>query len=170
MSQWTHLAGIIRLDSLGASIVRAYPGGKLNKIKEAVTKALGNTCNFESPEETWDKCDVPMGSEGSLQYNVFPNSDRDNCSLSWGYAVIWGDLRDFGLDDVPKIHEWFQNSIERLKAPGEIKKPEEMSMEERADFLLSSFSIRDAVLSVDVENQPRIILLWETDKVIRINQ
>ncbi len=117
MSQWTHVAGIIRLDSMGNCIVRQVPTeSKREKIEEAVTKALGNTCNFESTPEEDERCNVPAGSEGSLQHNVFPNSDdEDDPGVSWGYATIWGDLRDFGTEDVPKIKDWFQKSLERLQ-------------------------------------------------------
>lgn len=170
MSQWTHVAGIIRLDNMGANIVRQMPtGSKRERIEEAVTKALGSTCDYESDQEAWERCSVPRGSEGSLQHNVFPNSDEeDSHALSWGYATIWGDLRDFGTEDVPKIKNWFQKSLERLQKPDGFKSPKEMTMLEKAEYMLSTFIIRDAVLSVNVEYQSALILLWdgELKKVI----
>ena len=167
MSKWTHVAGIIRLDSMGAQIVRQLPtecGSKREKIEEAVTRALGNTCNFESTPEESAICNVPTGSEGSLQHNVFPNSDKgDDHGLSWGYATIWGDLRDFGTEDVPTIKEWFQRSLKRLLKPEGFNDPKGMPDLEKALYMLSCFLIRDAVLSIDVESGPNIILLWDGD-------
>jgi len=171
MSQWTHLAGIIRLDNFGAGIVRLPNAHKNEKIKQAVVKALGNTCNYDSPTEAWDRCTVPCGSEGSLQYKVFPNSDSDEDShaLSWGYAVIWADLRDFGSEDVPKIENWFQKSLENLIKPVGFNPTEQMEVFEKALYLLSTFSIREAILSVDVEGQPPLILLWD-DKLEKVGK
>lgn len=172
MSQWTHVAGIIRLDSLGATIVMGPTSIKRQKIEEAVAKAMGNTCDYESEPEEWEQCNVPRGSEGSLQYNVFPNSDKDDHALSWGYAVIWGDLRDFGEEDVPGIQDWFQKSLERLQKPEGFNPLEEMGMDEKWDYMLHSFLIRQAVLSVRVEYGERTILLWDDDtrQVIKVLQ
>lgn len=164
MSQWTHVAGIIRLDSMGNCIVRQLPtGSKREKIEEAVNKALGNTWNFESTPEEVERCNVPGGSEGSLQHNVFPNSDEDEHGLSWGYATIWGDLRDFGTEDVPEIKVWFQKSLERLQKPEGFNDPKGMPDLEKAIYMLSTFSIRGAVLSIRVEYGPSTILLWDDD-------
>lgn len=164
MSQWTHLAGIIRLDNMDANIVNLLTEVKKDKITEAVVKALGQTCNYDSSLEQWDRCGVPMGSEGSLQYAVFPNSDGDEHSLSWGYIPIWGDLRDFGNEKISEIQDWFQKSLERLLTPEGFGPVEGMSLYKKADYMLSSFMIRDAVLSVDVEYSPPIIFLWDDDK------
>lgn len=171
MSQWTHLAGLIRLDSVGAQLVRAFPGSIPEKLKAAVVKALGNTCNFDSPREAWDQCTVPSGSEGSLQYSVFPNSEKDNHALSWGYVPIWGDLRDFGSEDVPKLAEWFEKSLARLSKPEGFGDPADMDVLEKANYMLSTFVVRDAVLSIDVEGELALILLWddEAEKVIRLH-
>jgi len=165
MSQWTHLAGIIRLDNLGAGMVRLPTARKNEKIKQAVVKALGNTCDYDSLEAAWQCCTVPSGSEGSLQYKVLPNSDSDEDihALSWGYAVIWADLRDRGSEDVPEIEKWFQDSLAKLMKPEGFGPSGEMGMSEKAEYLLSAFLIREAILSVDIEGRPRIILLWDSD-------
>ncbi len=170
MSQWTHLAGLIRLDSMGANIVR-LPVEEMNKrVKEAVAKALGNICDYDSSSETWDLCNVPQGSEGSLQYKVFANSDKEDHGLSWGYVAIWGDLRDFGTEDYPSVLDWFQKSLERLMLPEGFGSPEDMSQNDKALYAIASFGIRDAVLSVHAEGSPCKILLWdyEADKVIEV--
>lgn len=171
MSQWTHVAGVIRLDSMGAPMVRLDVEPKNKVIKEAAARALGNTCDFDSSAEEHARCSVPKGSEGSLQYRVHPNSDEDTHSLSWGYAAIWGDLRDFGLEGVPGIQKWFQRSLERLQKPEGYKSPGDMEEREKALYMLSTFSIRGAILSVDVEHGPQIIMVWDEDtrKVVRAN-
>lgn len=161
MSQWTHVAGIIRLDSIGANTIRAPVEAKNNQIKASVTKALGNTCDYNSNEESWAQCSVPCGSEGSLQYSVHPNTEKDDHNLSWGYVAIWGDLRNFDMNDVPIIEEWFQRSIELLKKPERVKELEEVTMQEKAEYMLSVFLIRDAVLSIDVEFKPKLLLSWD---------
>jgi len=172
MSQWTHVAGIIRLDNLGAGIIRLSTVRKNEIIKQAVVKALGNMCNYDSGAEAREHCTVPCGSEGSLQYKVFPysDSDEDTHALSWGYAVIWADLRDFGSEDVPEIENWFQKSLAKLMKPEGFNPAEQMGMIEEAEDMLSVFLIREAILSVDVESLPRIILLWDSDasKIIRL--
>ena len=169
MSQWTHLAGIIRVDSMGSAMVRLPSRDKLEKINEGITKALGITSSFEDDIETCHNCNVPSGSEGSLQYRVSRNTDNDEHSLSWGFVSIWGDLRDFGDEDVQSVVDWFQKSLERLEKPEGFKNPADMSMREKADYMLSAFMIRDAVLSIEVEYSNRTILLW-SDKEKTVNQ
>ncbi len=170
MSQWTHLAGIIRLDSMGNAMVRWPAEEKRQKIVDAVERALGYTCNFESSIEDSQRCTVPTGSEGSLQYRVSRNSDEDEHALSWGYIAIWGDLRDFGTEDVQGIVDWFQKSLERLNKPAGFKDPKDMTEREKAEYMLAAFMIRDAVLSVSVEYSPKAILLWddEAKKVLKV--
>ena len=164
MSQWTHVAGLIRVDSMGAAIVRTIPGDKQEKIRAAIKKAMGNTCDYETSITGWDQCNVPRGSEGSLQYTVSRNSDEDDHGLSWGYISIWGDLRDYGTEDVEEIVKWLQKSLEKLMEPEGFGEPADMSDLEKANYMLSSFMIRDAVLSVDVEYSDTTILLWDNDK------
>ena len=171
MSQWTHVAGIIRLDSMGANIIRADTSFKNGMIKEAVAKVLGKTCDFESGDKAWSQCGVPMGSEGSLQYRVHPNSEEDTHSLNWGYVAIWGDLRDFGMESVLKIQEWFQEGLEKLKKPEGFSAMKDMGAQEKAEYMLSSFMVRSAVLCIDVEYGPQVVLLHDerTQKVVSIS-
>ena len=99
MSQWTHVCGCIRYDALR---MVDMPHNTLNKIKELI----GNSASFDDAEEKWDACNVPIGSEGSIQYVFWQNP---NLSAMAAFTVgIFGDLRDFGLEDVPKIKEWFE--------------------------------------------------------------
>lgn len=88
MSQWTHMAATIRFDAL--------------RMAGMPAPNLGNTCTYESDQNAWDLCNVPCGSEGSLQYHVWENPSPND--LAAYTAMIWGDLRDYG--DVEEITEY----------------------------------------------------------------
>ncbi len=158
------MAGIIRLDNFRV-LVRGGdgPGWKNEIIMTAIKKALGNTCDYDSPAEAWDNCNVPMGSEGSLQYRVSPYTDIDNNQANWGYVSIWGDLRDFGMDRSSSINAWFKKALTELAKPVEWGDPDQMGARKRAEYLLSCFIIRDAVLVIEVEGQPKTVLVWDPD-------
>lgn len=101
MSNWTHVAGIIRVDGLS---------------KIDFDEIIGKECLFESPEEVWDDMEehpdnyLPMGSEGSLQKIIWENPDK-NCLASYTVS-IFGDLRDhYSTSD---IIEWFKKKCELL--------------------------------------------------------
>lgn len=151
MSQWTHVAGIIRLDSIGATLLRGNKDEITRQVKEAAEKILGYTVKFDSPAE--QPCTVPTGSEGSLQYEVVHTGGDGE--LAWGHVAIWGDLRDFGEEDVPKITKWFEESLLKMKPrPG-------TQFANKIDQVVAAFSIRDAVLSVNVEYGLKRILTWD---------
>jgi len=169
MSQWSHVAGIIRLDSLGIHVVRLPYDEKLKFVKEAIAKALGSTCDFEDDVSVWEACGVPRGSEGSLQYRIIPNHDDATHSLSWGNIIIWGDLRDFESDELSTIKVWFQESLNRLRKPEHDKNPDDMTMRDKAESMLATFSIREAVLCMYAEahtnKQPKTVLLVDGDSI-----
>ena len=101
MSQWTHVCGAIRIDG-----IPNLDGLNTLKIKDA----FGNTCEYDDDSSVWDNCDVPCGSEGSLQYKI--EHTGDNNSLSWGIVYIWGDLRSY--DDYNAIYIWIKKACEHL--------------------------------------------------------
>lgn len=92
MSQWTHVAGVVRFDGIAGM------------MPEPV---LGNTVSYEDPERKWSECNVPMGSEGSLSHNMVTSS-RDSDLARW-VATIWGDLRDY--DNADEIIEYFKRIV-----------------------------------------------------------
>jgi len=104
MSQWTHVAGIIRLDAL------AFLGGNIEK---ELQNAFGNSVNYEDSEDKWYSCNVPCGSEGSLEYSIQKTAHSDS-QLAWGVLYIWGDLRDY--QDQNKIYDWVKESIGKLQS------------------------------------------------------
>lgn len=112
MSQWTHINGSIRIDHI-QQLAPPIPFGEIFK-----------TAHYDDPDAKWNECNVPCGSEGSLQVNVWTNPDKSCLAV---YTVnVFGDLRDY--DNVDEVREWFRSIV---KNPGLI--------------------IRDAVLTCNVE-------------------
>lgn len=93
MSVWTHVTGAIRLDGLP----NVHDKFTIEKIREV----LGNTCTFDSLYGEAKACNVPCGSEGSIQYHIH----EYGTGLPWVVVTIWGDLRDY--ENVKEIEEWF---------------------------------------------------------------
>lgn len=105
---------------------------------EDYKKLLGNTCSFEDDEEKWEDCNVPFGSEGSIQFSFWSNPNLSH--LAAFTVAIFGDLRDFGQADVPEIKEWFEK----------VTKAE-------------SAMVRSAILEIEVEgSEEPIILLYKS--------
>ncbi len=128
MSQWTHVNGAIRFDG-----IRVLPGFNRHSIE----KILGNTVNFSDPENAWDECNVPRGSEGSIQFFINENPHKE--SLSSFMVNIWGDLRDY--DNIEKIQEWFEGVIAH-----------------------KDVIIRSAILEIEVEFNQKFILIHRYDE------
>lgn len=127
MSQWTHVAIVIRFD--GLAMLEADPDSPF-------MPNLGNTCDFDSDDESWKKCDVPKGSEGSLQHTLWINPHQSH--MARYVATIWGDLRDYGstqeiIDYVTRITN------------GKI--------------------IRNLAGTIDVEGTEHLLLHWEKDEL-----
>lgn len=94
MSVWTHVAGCIRVDSFP---FMAQPDFKKIFIKEL----------WDEKDE--GECNMPNGSEGSLDYRIIRNPDPD--AMSAYTVLIFGDLRDFGKDDRNEIEEWWNRVL-----------------------------------------------------------
>lgn len=101
MSNWTHVAGIIRVDGL---------------TELDFDEVIGKECLWGSPSEVWEDAEVnpdkylPMGSEGSLRKSVWENPDK-NCLASYTIS-IFGDLRDH--HSTTDIIEWFKEKCKEL--------------------------------------------------------
>lgn len=87
MSQWTHIAGLIRYDA-----IRTMPIIPPSQFEPTIFLA---------------NVKPPTGSEGPLQWDV--NETPMQAALA-AYAVsFWGDLRDFGSpEDVMEVVDYFQ--------------------------------------------------------------
>lgn len=96
MSIWTHVAAIIRIDS-----IKGFGIGP--QSKEELEKALGPVAEFDGTDEEWNACTLPCGSEGSLQYVIWENED-EHC-ISAFTVSIFGDLRDYY--ETESIEKWF---------------------------------------------------------------
>lgn len=121
MSQWTHVAGVVRIDALIMDIpdmeepTKEFDGfyaGALTHdgMVAKVQKCFGNTVSYGDPHEKWDACTVPCGREGSLKYSI--SHVDDTCHLAWGVVTIWGDLRNYDSPD--EIFAWLKKATEKL--------------------------------------------------------
>ena len=132
MSQWTHVCGCIRYDALR---IAGMPFNTIESIKELI----GNPVSYEDSQEKWDICNVPCGSEGSIQFVFWQNPQLNHAAA---FTVgVFGDLRDFGLEDVCKIKEWF-NKVTKTKG----------------------VMVRNAILEICVEFREPIILRYEYEE------
>lgn len=123
MSNWTHVAAILRVDSL-----RLSSNEEMN-----FQEIFGRELSFYSADEVFDEAQshperfLPCGSEGSLQMSVWENPNR-SCLAAYTVS-IFGDLRDH--DSVDEIIAWFDEKCRNLEA--------------------LAFIIRQAVITVDNE-------------------
>lgn len=100
MGQWTHVSGCIRVDNF---LERNFE----KKLRER----FGNCVSYNGLKEEWDACNVPLGSEGSVMYDVQKTSESES-QVSWGVVYIWGDLRDYS--DYNAIYQWIKKSCKGL--------------------------------------------------------
>ena len=91
MSQWTHVAGCIRIDDLDSIM---YGTSAMSRIAEA-----------------FKVYPLPEGSEGPLQVRIIETREHES-SLSWGLAYVWGDLRDY--DNAQEVFAWAEEVCEQL--------------------------------------------------------
>lgn len=122
MSQWTHVAGCIRVDEICLE-----PSDHL-----ATTTKLKQ--KFRNP---------PSGSEGPIHYHVV-RTGKDH-SLAWGLIYLWGDLRDFGDPEVPRIFKWLNKAC-------------------------SGLIIRSCIVKIDVEFGPTYVISGIGDNSLRMTQ
>lgn len=97
MSTWTHVAAIFRIDA-----VKGFLGPQ---SKDDIKMVLGPIARFNGLEEDWDACTLPLGSEGSLEYDIWEN---ENHHMIDAFTVsVFGDLRDYY--ETESIEEWFNS-------------------------------------------------------------
>ena len=108
MSNWTHVAGVVRIDCITAFMV--------NKNVD-FHNIFGKELDFYDDSDVWEDAEenpsnyLPMGSEGSLKISVWENP-RDECAARYTVS-IFGDLRDH--DSAEEIVEWFKNKIDEIE-------------------------------------------------------
>ena len=96
MSTWTHVAGCIRVDS--------FPFLPQPDFKKIFIKELWD-------EKDDGECNMPSGSEGSLDYRIIRNPNPD--AMSAYTVLIFGDLRDFGKEDKDEITQWWNRVLKQ---------------------------------------------------------
>lgn len=107
MSNWSHVAGIIRIDDIRPLNPNVFDADKL----------IGKELLFTDSSETWDYAFehpeeyLPLGSEGSLIKTVWINPKENDMDA---YTVsIFGDLRDHHNAD--EVIEWFKGICDKFK-------------------------------------------------------
>lgn len=93
MSFWTHVNGSVRVDNF-------------------VDRALFKTCSFDGTVEEQDACNVPEGSECSLDVQVWNSIERYRLMSTINF---FGDLRNYynyqdivdWITGVINDHKWF---------------------------------------------------------------
>lgn len=125
MSSWAHVVGCLRIDGIA----------RMGARRSAVEDILGPIAHYDSDDATYDKCTLPMGSEGSMEYAI---TEYDT-GLRWIAISIWGDLRD--VSSVDSIVAWWGALLDTFRnaAPNPIL-------------------IRDGVLRVEIEGSDPVIL------------
>lgn len=103
MSKWTHVAAIVRIDSVTRAI----------GVNEDWLGYFGKECLWNSSRECrydaqYNPDDyLPMGSEESLRSSIWIDPDTHNVAA---YTVmIFGDLRDYASPQT--IIDWFKKKI-----------------------------------------------------------
>ena len=106
MSNWTHVAGIIRVDGLRI-------GADIEPDWDII---LGKELHYEDGYCMWEEAEnhpgrfLPLGSEGSLTKSIWTNPDK-SCIAAYTVS-IFGDLRDH--DDPDAIIEWFKSKCSEM--------------------------------------------------------
>lgn len=151
MSVWTHVAGIIRVDSMRAF----YDDIEEDKAEfRILNEAIGRECDYESDSAVWADLDkhqnlyMPCGSEGTLKKSIWVNPDPSYMSA---YTIsVFGDLRDF--DNVEEVAEWFINAC---------KKIESLKCDDAA---MPKLWIRNAVIIAECEDGKSKIVAYHADE------
>lgn len=96
MSQWTHVAGTIRIDCVDH-----------DEVKEQLKNVLGQTWKWGDNVDS-DTEYAPYGSEGSIQYTITENPDES--SIAAFVVTFYGDLRNYAND--AEIIAWFEKACD----------------------------------------------------------
>lgn len=106
MSNWTHVAGIIRVDDFRVG----------TDTEPDWDSILGKELRYQDVFEKWVEAEdhperfMPLGSEGSLIKNIWVNPKK-SCAAAYTVS-IFGDLRNH--DDPDSIIEWFKDKCSKL--------------------------------------------------------
>lgn len=111
MSQWTQIAGVVRID--GFPSVGGYTDADM---QTELKQNLGTIVKYNSPHELWHLSPeqrTPLGSEGGTGYSYVQTADAGSNSMNRGVLVIEGSLRDFGDEkDIQEVIDWLNRAFE----------------------------------------------------------
>ena len=102
MSEWTHVAGHIRIDAL------IFDKSLIEGNRKTLEGTIGKPVSYEELDtKKGRESRVPKGSEGSLCIKYYHN---DLCDIAFWEISIWGDLRDYRDEDIESnLIPWFQD-------------------------------------------------------------
>lgn len=151
MSIWTHVAGVIRIDSMKCF----YDDIEDEKAEfRILDEIVGKQCLFESSSDVWADAGkypekyLPCGAEGTLQKSIWINPKKSHVAA---YTIsVFGDLRDF--DNVTEIVDWFQNTCKKIE---NIKNEREG---------MPALWVRNAVIIAECENGESKIAAYHSDE------
>jgi hypothetical protein len=135
MSQWTHVAGMIRVDAM-----RSVIPARVTDVEDVIGYSYyydWDSDDLHKVENASTGPSVPIGSEGPIQYSVNVNPHLP--SLAAYDVAVWGDLRDFGEESVGQIGDWLARIVTDVKASQRL------------------LSLRDLVVKVSVEYGPTFL-------------
>ena len=101
MSMWTHACGYIRVDDIRLTKYDSC------ELKKKISKNLGKVIDGLSKRS--ENPYIPCGSEGSLKWKI--DITHDLQSMNAAGISIWGDLRDYVLNDNLAEIELYLNMI-----------------------------------------------------------
>ena len=143
MSQWTQVAGSIRIDA----VLMNEEEREDEKIKEDIEKCFGTVVKWESEQDVWKlpkEERTPTGSEGGLNYKYL-TTEKDISCISRGAILIDGALRDYGEDDYKDIQKWLNKAVDKSNG---------------------KWWVRQGVIEIDIEYGKTVILLWNRTEEI----
>lgn len=112
MSIWTHVAGTIRIDHLHSLDINPTPDFDNIFKKFIYNENVNYKVDYDIQKQKWIECNMPKGSEESLDYRVIENPDENAiCAYT---VVIFGDLRDFGKDNINEIKDWWKDTLSKF--------------------------------------------------------
>ena len=114
MSNWLHVAAIVRIDSFGGLF--EDESECLTKEMDSIKNVFGRQLLFDD-HKAWEEYRehperfLPMGSEGSLQMSLWINP-KDYMTARYTVS-IFGDLRD--RFNCQSIIDWFKDRCNRME-------------------------------------------------------
>jgi len=122
MSNWLHVAGIVRIDNIRLAMVNQSKVDQVNALKDIFgQEKIDFRKDFKDVITKRFEENIPRGSEGTMKLTVLdypveedwdkydPKVNLSQGSLYWGDVIFSGDLRD--EDNFRIISNWL-NSIE----------------------------------------------------------